>query len=209
MSKSRRKQARLAKKAAKAVKDAEKKQNSYGEIDAIPTGGKMNADDWRELKFQKAITKRQFTRYKNRLLELLDDPDSSEEEIFELKEKVRYNFNKFTDCLGILIQAARDEESHVHADEIVKFENEMTKTEEEVTKILQISGNRRDIFFEKQNERARDILRNSPLERDQSPGSEIIRRPRSVRGESLKSRTEVGSIISEKVRSGLLHLSFW
>ena len=85
-------------------KDAEKRGEADAET-AVP-----NTVDWQTLKVKKANAKGHFTRVKNQLFVALDKPEVSEEDLFELKEKVRHNFDKLIECLVQLLDAASKDE---------------------------------------------------------------------------------------------------
>ena len=76
MSKSKRREARLAKKAAREAKSAEKRgeKSSNGKDDQD-----TSTDTYlKEIKLQKATAKGRFTRVKNQLLLIFEDPDTSQ-----------------------------------------------------------------------------------------------------------------------------------
>ena len=182
MSKSKRREARLAKKAAREAKNADER------ADKSPNG-KSNDDtdtdkDLKEVKLQKALAKGQYSRSKNRLLLLLEDPDASPEDISERTEKVRANFSKFIDHVVALLQIAKDEE--ISAD-IEKFENEISKAEDELSQLLQRVDTKLEHYFDihEEIEEVRESSRGRTQERDrsQSPRSELILRSRSGRGQ--------------------------
>ena len=170
MSKSKRREARLAKKAAKEAKKVDKR------TDESPNGKDKNntatADtELREIKLQKAIAKGQYSRSKNRLLLLIEDLDASPQDISERTEKVRANFSKFIDHVVALLQIAKDEE--ISAD-IEKFENEISKAEEELSQLLQRVDTKLEHYFDihEEIEEVRESSRGRTQERDrsQSPG---------------------------------------
>ena len=76
---------------------------------------------------------------KNQFLQHLKDPEVCEEEIGESREKLRSNFNKFTDSLAVLIQIGREED--FHKDEVRSFENQIKNAENEVIKLLKFAEN--------------------------------------------------------------------
>ena len=190
MSKSKRREARLAKKAAREAKSAEKRgeKSSNGKDDQD-----TSTDTYlKEIKLQKATAKGRFTRVKNQLLLILEDPDTSQADISELTEKVRANFSKFIDYVVALLQIAKDDES---PGDIDKFESEISLAEKELSQLIQQVELRRNSSVRSRTENSREIRT-----REEEEGT-------LIRSEARSRMVEETESIRSEVRSRNSHIS--
>ena len=67
-------------------------------------------NDWQNLRLKKATAEGNLTRVKNQLYAALNKPEVSEEDLLEIKEKLRYQFDEFIECLIQMLDAASKNE---------------------------------------------------------------------------------------------------
>ena len=142
MSKGKRREARLAKKAAKAEKVLEKQNEirskkvaaTVSNTDTIENQG-ADCTSRQALKLAKATAKGQFSRARNQLLLLLDRGESEEDVLIETRNKVRTNFNSYIESLVKLLENTEKKEENIS--EIESLDREIIRAEEEVKSLFQ------------------------------------------------------------------------
>ena len=191
MSKSKRREAKKAASAAKAAKKAD--QNATQQQQQQQEGPDAE-QDWKELKAKKALAKGRFSRAKNKIMWKLNNySEEVEEELIDLIEKTRYEFDKLIECLLKLLDEAKKVENK--EEEIVNIEAEMNTAEEEVNKIFQKLEEIRNSHSEgvKRAETARYEFRNRNHQIEESRKSDTakIEQNQSEYGRMSESRSEI------------------
>ena len=201
----------MAKKAAKAEKTVQKQNEKEAQSTKVKTTEIENVGvenshptpipSRQELKLAKATEKGKFSRARNQLSLLLDNGESTENEIVETRNKVRINFNSYMQSLVTLLENTEKNEENVT--EIENYDREILRAEEEIKELFQrleqrnenvnqprkVESTRYELRSRREDDEIREISEKT-RQRDKSPYSEFAEENMS-QVSSASSRTRI------------------